>query len=69
MSRDVVRMLRKKFKKGVYDVNKAVDAWYHVATEASKLYKKEFGYLFSVADRFTVATDLEYHFREYLEEA
>ena len=53
-----VNNLNKKVKKGVYDSDKAVDLFYYLATEASNLYKKEFGYSFSVGDRFTVAVDM-----------
>lgn len=60
----VIENLRKKAKKGTYNTDKAVDLWYYVATEASKLYNKDFGYSFSVSDRFTTAVDLEENFKE-----
>lgn len=67
----VVQSLKKKVVNGIYDTDKAIDAYYHVATAAAKKYKEEFGndfgsVIFSVTDRFTVAVDLENHYREYL---
>ena len=60
----VIENLRKKAVKGSYDREKAIDAYYHVATEASKMYNKDFGYSFSVQDRFTAAVDMEKFYRE-----
>lgn len=60
----VINNLRKKAKKGVYDAEKAIDAWYPVATMASDKYGKDYGYTFSVQDRYTVAVDM----RDYYEE-
>ena len=62
----VLANLKKKVNRGVYDSNKAVDIWYHVVTEASKRYNKEFGYTFTVTERFTAAVDLEENYREEL---
>lgn len=62
-----VRNLAKKFAKGVYDAEKAVDAFYYIACAASDLYKKWFGYGFSVADRFSAAVDLRDYFSENIE--
>lgn len=59
-----IKCLRKKAIKGIYDKDKAIDLFYHIATEASKLYNKDFGYLFSVGDRFTVAVDMEEYYRD-----
>jgi len=58
----VIENLSKKMKKGVYDSNKAVDLWYYVATDAAKKYNKEFGYMFTVTERFTAAVELEAEF-------
>lgn len=63
----VIENLKKKYKKGIYDKEKATDLWYYVSTAASDLYNKEFGYKFSVQDRFTVAVDLEARFFEDIE--
>lgn len=64
MSKPVIENLRKKAAKGTYDSEKAVDAWYYVACEASKMYNKYYGYSFSVGDRFTVAVELERYYKE-----
>lgn len=37
----VINNLRKKAIKGEYDSEKAVDAYYYVACEASKMYNKD----------------------------
>lgn len=60
----VIASLRKKAVKGTYDKEKAVDAFYRIATEASKKYNKDFGYSFSVSDRFTASVDMEEYYRE-----
>ncbi len=60
----VIANLRKKAIKGTYDKEKAVDAYYYIATEASKRYQKDFGYSFVVSDRFTAAVDMEEFYRE-----
>lgn len=61
-----VRNLAKKQRKGIYDKEKAVDAFYHVATRASKLYEREFGCAFSVQERFTAACELESSYSDSL---
>lgn len=64
----LIELLRKHYKKGVYSKNKAIDAYYKIATFAAKLYNKEFasdGYRsFSVTDRFTVAIEMEQRYYE-----
>lgn len=62
-----VRNLAKKLEKGVYDAEKAIDAFYYIACAASDLYKKWFGYGFSVANRFSAAVDLRDYFSENIE--
>lgn len=64
MATPIINNLKKKAAKGIYNSEKAVDAWYNVATEASNKYFKDFGYKFSVADRFTAAVDMEEYYRE-----
>lgn len=59
-----IENLKKKAAKGKYDADKAVDLYYYITTEASKRYNREFGYSFSVADRFTAAVDMEACYRE-----
>lgn len=55
--------LKKHCKRGDYDTQRAIDSWYRVATIESNEYKKDFGYSFSVGDRFTVAVELEKYYR------
>ena len=64
----VVETLRRHYKRGDYNTEKAVDAWYNAATRGSNLYNKEFGYSFSVQDRFTAAVELEESLRYLVEE-
>ena len=59
-----ITSLRKKTAKGVYDIEKAIDSYYYIACEASKMYNKEFGYSFSVSDRFRAAVELEKYYRQ-----
>lgn len=60
----IINNLKKKAKKGVYDSNKAVDLYYNLATAGSDKYNKDFGYKFSVQDRFTCAVELEKYYKE-----
>ena len=64
----VINSLRKKAVKGTYDSEKAIDAWYYVACSASQMYNKDFGYSFTVTDRFTAAVELEQYYREDVEQ-
>lgn len=60
----IIKNLRKKAEKGLYNAEKAVDAWYPVATMASNKYGKDYGYTFGVQERYTAAVDM----RDYYEE-
>lgn len=60
----IINNLRKKAAKGIYEKEKAVYAYYNVATEASKKYERDFGYRFGVADRFTVAVEMADYYEE-----
>lgn len=60
----VIENLRKKAKRGTYDSEKAVDAYYRIACEASKMYNRDFGYSFNVQDRFSCAVDMEEYYRD-----
>ena len=67
MTQSVIANVSKKASKGTYDSEKAIDAWYRVATEASKLYAREhgsYGFMFNVTARFTAAVELEEYYRE-----
>ena len=63
----VVRNLAKKYAKGIFDAEKAIDAFYPAACAASDMYAKEFGYRFSVGDRFTAAAYLAVAYMENIE--
>lgn len=60
----IIANLKRKAQKGIYDNEKAVDAFYPVATEASRHYNRDFGYSFSVTDRFTVAVDMAEYYKD-----
>lgn len=60
----IINNLRKKAQKGLYDGNKAIDAFYPVATMASNKYGKDYGYTFNVQDRYTVAVDMAKYYEE-----
>lgn len=64
----VIANLKKKYKKGSYNKDLAVDAWYHVAEHEAVIYYKEFGYKFTVTERFTCAVNLEEYYREQVQE-
>lgn len=60
----IITMLRKKALKGLYDSDKSVDSYYIAACRASEMYNHEFGYSFTVTDRFTAAVDMEEYYRD-----
>ena len=62
-----VRSLAKHYKRGNYSTEKAIDAYYTIATEAAKKYTRDFGYMFTVTERFTAAAELEEYYRENVE--
>lgn len=64
MTTYIIENLKKKAKKGIYDSQKAVDLYYNLATAGSKAYYKDFGYSFSVQDRFTCAVDMEEYYKD-----
>lgn len=67
----IIANLTKKASKDIYNSEKAVDAWYRVATEAGKMYAKEhgsYGFKFDVTTRFTAAVDMEEYYREQVME-
>lgn len=72
-TRDVIKNLNRYFRKGLFDRDKAIDAFYPVATIAAKMYCKEYasvnayGYIFTVTDRFTVACDMVDRYMEHIE--
>lgn len=60
----VLASIHKHLAKGNYQHDRAVDAFYRVATEGSNLYYREFGYRFTVQERFTAAVDMVYDYIE-----
>ena len=58
--------LAKKYAKGIYDHDLAVAAWYNAATEQSKVYNRDFGYMFTVNERYNAAIELESHYYDYM---
>ena len=66
----VIANLQKKYVKGSFEATQAIIAFYHVATAASnKYYFKEFGYKFSVTERWTAAYNLLQAYMEETKEA
>ena len=66
-----IKMLLKKARKGIYNADKAIDAYYPIVTNAAKVYCERYGNglesfsrIFSVTDRFTAAIEIEKYFRE-----
>lgn len=63
-----IENLRKKARKGTFDEDKAADLFYYVATSASAMYDKDFGFSFSVQQRFTAAVDMVDFYIDEIEE-
>lgn len=63
-----IEKLRKKARKGTFDKDKAADLFYYVATSASAMYDKDFGFSFSVQQRFTAAVDMVDFYIDEIEE-
>lgn len=69
----VVRNLARKYAKGIFDPDKARDAFYSVACEAAKMYCIEFArledapHVFDVTARFTAAAALVDEYMENIE--
>lgn len=59
-----IKSLKKKYNQGIYNKEKAIDLYYTAATEASSHYFNEFGYKFSVTDRYTAAVDMEAYYMD-----
>lgn len=64
--------LKKKFAKGTYDRERAIDGWMYVVDDAAKAYAKEFGggtwhQIFNAPTRRRVATELEAYGRQAFE--
>ena len=63
----VLENLGKKILKGVYDADRAIEAFYHIADQAARQYKKDFGYMFTVTERWSAAQDMrDYYAEDYM---
>ncbi len=60
----IIDNMKKKVAKNIYNPEKAFDAFYHVATEASNHYFRDFGYKFSVTNRYTVAVEMAEYYED-----
>lgn len=67
-SSQVSKTLEKKLRKGTFDKDKAADLFYYVVTSASAMYDKDFGFSFSVQQRFTAAVDMVDFYIDEIEE-
>lgn len=54
----ICEALAKKYKKGEYIADRAIDAFYPLACETSDLYYKDFGYRFAPVDRFRACVEM-----------
>lgn len=71
MTSPFIEKLKKRYKAGTYDKEKAIDYYFQIATEEAKRYHKKFGSagiefnrVFDVQCRFTVAADMELYYFE-----
>ena len=62
--------LKKHYKKGAYDPERATMQYYRIATEAGRMYNKELDTAinWSTAERWTAAADMERRYYENIEE-
>ena len=59
-----IKNLFKKYSAGKFDSERAIDAFYYVACFASDSYYRDFGYKFTVTERFTAAAGMVDYFTE-----
>ena len=62
-----IKNLSKKYRAGKFDADRAIDAFYYVAQAASDSYYRDFGYRFTVTERFTAAAGMVEYFMEDIE--
>lgn len=65
----VISNLQRKYVKGIFDATKAITAFYYVTTAASNKYYVDYGYKFSVTERWTAAYNLLENYMEEITEA
>lgn len=61
---NIIKNLHRKYVKGIFDEDKAIDIFYPLCCKASKDYDRLFGYAFTVTERFSAATELVAYFKE-----
>lgn len=70
ITKSIIENLKKKARKGVYDKERAVDAWMYAADAGAKMYDKEFGSgrgsltMFSKSSRRKAAEELARYYEE-----
>lgn len=64
----IIENMKKRYQRGTFDPDKAADAFYPVATEEANRLRKQFGELYSVTDRWTVAVDMVDRYMENITE-
>ena len=70
----ICKNLNRYFKRGNYSREKAINAFYPVATAGARLYSKtfadlrDFQYIFNVTARYTTAAELEKSFMDLIKE-
>ena len=74
-AKDIMHNLAKKIVKEVYEHDKALIAWGHLADYGARLYNADHGstqgtisQIFSPADRQAAAVELQEHYQEELDE-
>lgn len=50
--------MKRYYRKGTFNKEKAADMFFYIATAASDQYFKDFGYKFDVTARYTAAVDM-----------
>ena len=70
ITKSIIENLKKKARKGVYDKERAIDAWMYAADAGAKMYDKEFGSgrgsltMFSKSSRRKAAEELARYYEE-----
>ena len=65
----LITHLQMRYDSCKFDENKAIDAFYRIATESSKIYARIFAssnYKFTVQQRFTTAVDLLNYYKDQI---
>lgn len=61
----LLHSLAKKYHSGIYEPDRAADAYFRIACDAAGYYSRDFGpCLFTVGERFTAAVEMEKYFRD-----